>query len=237
MRFRFLICIILVSCQGTDKEPAFGTEGNTQQVALVKVIDHYRQCGNREKIAAAQYLIENIRDKYSLEGKALSDMFGIYKYIDELYHGGIKDFRTLDSIAAKQIDSLFAYNGPVLPETLKRIRDVERINPDSVILCIDLAFEAWKTKPWARHVNFKQFCEFILPYRVYNEPLQYWRPYLKNKYDIFEDSLKHPEDPKDLVRKVNAYLYKEWKHLDSFNKCSYLPGVIDIDRYSGGLES
>lgn len=230
-----VLIIVSYSCNYKDSADSRLMPKNNYTPELEKVIKHYKHEGNKEKLEAARYLIENMKDKYSIQGDILSDYFGVYNKINDLYVSGILDYKILDSIAGELIDSIKAYNGPVSARELTRVYDISIINADSLIQSIDLAYEAWKTKPWSSHVNFEQFCEYILPYRIYNEPLQFWRSSLKNKYDIFTDSLQNPKDPKELVRKVNEYLYKEWKHLDNFNECPFIPGVRDIDKYHGGL--
>jgi hypothetical protein len=238
MRFwsYFFVSLLLLSCS-SGKRSKLDTilPANANKEELKKVLNHYKNPFDKEKYEAAWFLISNMENKYSLEGEPLDKYFTIYEDILSRYKTGIKSYKVLDSIAKVEIDSMEAYYGPIKPSELIHTLDVTVINADSIIENIDLAFEVWKTKPWAKHINFKQFCEYILPYRVSNEPLQYWRSYLKNKYDLFGDSLKNPSDPKEIARKVNTYLYRDWKHLDNFSKYPYFAGVRDIDHYKGGI--
>jgi hypothetical protein len=135
---------------------------NFSKAEIEKVIAHYRKTGDHEKVRAAKYLAENMDDKYSLYGNILSDYFAIYDSVNNLYLSGLTDNKILDSIAGKCIDSLKAYKGSISSNDLERKKDILVIKSDSLIKSIDLAFDVWRHKPWASHVDFNQFCEFIL---------------------------------------------------------------------------
>jgi hypothetical protein len=232
----YLLGLFLISCISTSQKVNYtlNLSGNNRP-ELEKVINHYKQVGDKEKLEAAYYLIANMKDKYSLEGKTLDVYFEIYEDILKQYNAGIKNHKVLDSIVKVKIDSLEAFYGPIKNENLVRKTDASIIKADSLIESIDLAFEVWRSKPWAKHVNFKQFCEYILPYRIHNEPLQNWRKKFKTEYDIFADSLKNKSDPKELARKVNDLILRDWKFLDNFNKYSYFAGVNSFDHFKGGI--
>lgn len=57
----------------------------------------------------------------------------------------------------------------------EKIYDSKIITADYLIENIDLSFEVWKKYPWNKHLSFDDFCEFILPYRIANEPLSNWQ--------------------------------------------------------------
>jgi hypothetical protein len=234
--YLLLVPIILLSCNfkhGRLNNVLLSAGANKTE--LEKVLSHYKNLKDKEKYEASRFLIENMEGKYSLEGKSLDVYFRIYEDILKLYNTGTKNHKVLDSIVKIKIDSLEAYYGPVKYETLNKIPDATIIKADSLIESIDLAFEVWRTKPWAKHVNFEQFCEYILPYRIHNEPLQNWRKNLKAEYGIFIDSVKNKSDPKEIARKINDYILKDWKWLDNFNKCSYLAGVNSFNHFKGGI--
>lgn len=52
--------------------------------------------------------------------------------------------------------------------------DLQKITAEYLIHNIDDAFALWKTK-WANKLSFELFCEFLLPYRIMDEPLCDWR--------------------------------------------------------------
>lgn len=62
---------------------------------------------------------------------------------------------------------------------LTKIYDVQTITADYLIHNIDHAFKKWEECSWNKNLSFEDFCEFLLPYRIGDEPLEEWR----NKYE------------------------------------------------------
>lgn len=61
------------------------------------------------------------------------------------------------------------------PETSKLIKDIDIIIADSLIQSLEYSFKL-KDSEFAANYSFEQFCEYLLPYRVANEPLSYhWK--------------------------------------------------------------
>jgi hypothetical protein len=109
------------------------------------------------KLKAALFLIENMGERYTNDSKELRLY---YNFLDSLFKNE-KDFNRLDSIYKNYTLKL-----PYIAQ--RRLPDKKYIKANYLIKNIDEAFESWK-KPWARHLSFEQFCEFLLPYRVHDE--------------------------------------------------------------------
>lgn len=61
--------------------------------------------------------------------------------------------------------------------------DIQEVSADYLIENIELAFEAWQDIPAGKRADFETFCNYILPYRNWDEPLEPGvRKYLKDKY-------------------------------------------------------
>lgn len=105
----------------------------------------------------------------------------------------------LNNIAYK---SALTTNGSV-------ITDISLISAEDLITNIDYAFKAWDL-PWAKDYSFENFCEFILPYRVYNEPFSPWRKNLYNHLYHILDSTQNKNGQAlrkaDVVRIVNDFI-------------------------------
>lgn len=54
---------------------------------------------------------------------------------------------------------------------MKSIEDLNLIKADFIITHINKTFHLWQSVPWGRDISFDDFCEYILPYRLDNEPL------------------------------------------------------------------
>lgn len=84
------------------------------------------------------------------------------------------------------------------------VKDVDTITEEYLRENIDLAFDSWQ-KPWARNVNFEDFCQYILPYRNGDESLSRWRKHFKEKYEhTITDSVSNQTD----IREVAEYLMR-----------------------------
>lgn len=69
----------------------------------------------------------------------------------------------------------------------KIIRDIEIIRSEFLINHIENVF-ATKNYPWERKLAFPDFCEYILPYRVFHEPIEEWRMHYEKQLRAFMDS-------------------------------------------------
>ena len=87
------------------------------------------------------------------------------------------------------------------------------ITPDFLFQHIDQAFMAWTTRPFAAHLSFDSFCQYVLPYRGSNEPLELWRPFFYERYDSLFRAMKNPADPIEAAVLINKDLIS-WFHFD-----------------------
>lgn len=61
--------------------------------------------------------------------------------------------------------------------------DITVLNCDSLIKTIDNSYAIWNKVPWSRRYSHNIFKEYILPYRIANEPLEYyWKWDLVNQF-------------------------------------------------------
>jgi hypothetical protein len=233
--FYLLLCLIpITSCNKTphEVENILRKAGNNRK-ELQKVIDHYKKTGERKKLKAAFFLIANMENKCTVTGENVRPYFNILKEVTRLKPLEIKR-DSLDKLMKFKIDSLEKNKGRPVFSQLTVLPDINTITADFLIKNIDQAFMVWE-KPWAKHLNFAEFCEFILPYRIHNEPLSNWREYFYNHLISFQDSVKDKSDPKQLIEKISNYLYRHWTHLDNFNSYDIYPNLIEMAECNGGL--
>jgi hypothetical protein len=177
-------------------------------VNLLKVIDHYKQSGDEQKLLAAYYLIGNMEDKYGVYYPESADFFKLLSGVDSLRVANASSDR-IDNFVDRAWEEGFGNSHNRMPR--QQIRDMDVITADFLIENIDLAFKVWKEKPWCQHLGFDEFCEWILPYRVNNEPLQNWRPFMYNTFKGLEDSLKNPNDLHLACLKVNEVIARDFQ--------------------------
>ena len=75
-----------------------------------------------------------------------------------------------------QIDQTYARRwGHYTYRNLPKIYDAHIITAEYLIDNIDRAFDNWQKRPWNRSLSFEDFCEYLLPYRIGDEPLEEWK--------------------------------------------------------------
>jgi len=205
----------------------------SNRVELEKVINHYKTTGEKEKLKAAYFLIGNMEHKYGRYGDFPKYYFPVFKSLHILYDNKT-DQDTINKIIKHQWDSIEKVVGPITYENYKPYRDFNVITANYLFENIEFAFKAWKEKPWAKHLSFNQFCEFILPYRVYDEPLQLYRKYFYNSFNWLENSLKNKSDPIEACLVLNKYLAKRFVFCSKLDRCP-MPGVNDMYDLNGGI--
>ena len=174
--FFFFLLILSAGCRHSDPdlENALRQAGENRS-QLEQVLDHYRN--DSLKYKAACFLIANMPGHYSYGGEVLD---AYYFSVDSLFRIGAPCEQT-----NRQIDEL-AQNLQI-SRYAKIIEDVKTITAEYLIDNIDRAFDDWQNKEINEHVDFEHFCEYLLPYRISNEPLEYWRDMLSGKYREIED--------------------------------------------------
>jgi hypothetical protein len=144
---------------------------------LEKTLKHYS--GNPAdslKLRAAEFLIVNMPGKYSLEYDApFETVVAAYIRWDEHEN-------------PKEVNRIFGFDKQTVKE------DVKYITADYLINNIDLAFRVWEEQPWGANIPFDVFCEEILPYRVDNEPLEYWREKILASFSKINKSFREQPD-------------------------------------------
>ena len=79
--------------------------------------------------------------------------------------------------------------------------DARAITADYLIDNIEDAFFQYRSRPWNRNLSFKDFCELLLPYRIHNEPISYWRESFRKEFGHVLDTLS---DKTDILAVTNA---------------------------------
>lgn len=204
-----LIVIVVMTactCKMNKLEEALEKAKNNRS-ELLKVLDYYKNDSLKQK--AAVFLIENMPDKIAYH----------YKYIDSI-EALKKEWIVNGFVKAEDIEKM--EREWLKPEIQK---DIECITADFLISNIDDAFQAWHERPWGKYIPFDVFCEYILPYKANNEPLEKWRKVYKQRYSFLLDSVYTGTDVIEATKKVCEYLKMEdFHHTHIFNTTSAGPG-------------
>jgi len=205
-----LLLVIMASCGRRE----FKLPGNVTSILekagenrqeLEKVIQHFKDSKEVIKEEAAYFLIGNLEDQG----------YAIFKLVDSTgtrVEFNVLDYENYDSLLVGW-DALEKEKGKLKFEVDTLIKDYHTLKADYLINNIDLAFEAWEENPWSKKLSFDQFCEYVLPYRSSNEPVEEWRQYFMEELAWVEDSLKDKSDPVEACCVVNDYI-KSWFRFD-----------------------
>lgn len=170
--------LIVLEGSITPLEIALQSAGNSRN-ELEKVLLYYRENSSDSlKYRAVCFLIVNMPFYSYLSGKQLENYKSYYSWLKK------SKGKSPEQVA----DSVKKVFGPI--GNMVRKRDILEI--DSAYLChnIEWAFKVWKEQPWGKNISFDMFCEYILPYRIDDEPLAYWREMYYEKYNSLLDSLR-----------------------------------------------
>ena len=165
--FLLLICCasLFLSCNGERRQlrAALAAAGDNRP-QLERVLDHYsRNEADTLKLRAAEYLIRYMPLHRSYDNLIET----LYDHIDSL----VPNYTDADSLA----DAIRQSYTRIQPHLITH-PDIQTISADYLIRNIEQAFALWREKPWAWHLEFGDFCEYLLPYKCIDlQPLTDWR--------------------------------------------------------------
>ncbi|MCB4807947.1 discoidin domain-containing protein [Tamlana sp. 62-3] len=168
---------------------------------LQKVLDHYQTPKDSLKLKAATFLISNMP-------------YHSFTEIDERFNsvfrkmGRGKLFTADKSYRKSEFRKRLRNHSNYLKERdsfpiNKKVNDIEVLKADFLIDNIELAFEAWYRIPRKKRASFDDFCNYILPYRSYNEPVEIdSRSKLYQKYSWVYAELDKGEAIESIIDKM-----------------------------------
>ena len=222
-RFILLVVFVLtVSCaDGLQQALEFAGDNRGE---LEKVLEHYTASGDEEKLQAAEWLITNMPGHKSMIG----DYSTYYDAVDSLF-----EFSESPDVAFRKLPELSSgYDDRISYEFDSRV-----IRADFLIRNIDLAFAQWREGEWARHIDFEEFCEWLLPYTCgQSEPMDEWRVDLEPIAKSYIDELNECDDYKGCPRaaicrvndKLKGMIVKQKWHHDPFGHNIYRPSTFAL---------
>lgn len=216
MSKHILFCLAVATAAGFGSCSNHGNGGRLETVLraagenrpeLERVLAHYSEDpADSLKLKAAVFLIENMPGHISVHGK---DVDEFYADINAVLDRGLPNEATLDSVNG--LLEGFAPHGPVYRQ------DMEIIGADFLIHNIDAAFEAWE-KPWARHLEFGEFAEFLLPYKyMEGQRLDMWRDTLVARYGGMLDARPLDDLKYNYAFNTNDALFNEFARLNGWS--------------------
>lgn len=167
-----LICITALAATYPANVQNVLQKAGQNRLELEKVLKHYRN--DSLKYKAACFLVGNM-DIHIARTYYWADSLNNKVQFDELSY---PDYET----AVKSFNAMSAKTK--LHPVQVKVPDVEQVTAKYLIKNIDQAFDM-KQKPWARNLTFKQFCDYLLSYRVLDEPDEEWRDSFRKTFSSY----------------------------------------------------
>lgn len=160
--------VIVLSCQKSERRE------NQVRLKLIEdsVYAHYSKEKDSLKRKAAEFLFKNIPYHFSFSGSILDNY-----YKDIIRINTIDNFENCIDAYNNYIDTLNTDNFDI-----EMVYDTDVISAEYIISNIDEAFDVWRNGKWASHLDFEDFCEYLLPYRIGNEQICNWREDARSEY-------------------------------------------------------
>ncbi len=151
---------------------------------LEKVLSHYsKHPEDSLKYQAACFLIENMQVHKSNSHEALYRYFQDVNATFRQYKHKDRYQPRYDSLTREVQEKLF--DNPA-------VYDCQAIRAGYLIRNIDCAFDRWAL-PWAKHLSFNDFCEYLLPYKVNEDAVDRWRIRYAGRLIPVDSLLKNPD--------------------------------------------
>lgn len=228
----YLYCIAIILLTACNSVPSNVAENlkksGENKSEIEKVLEHYKD--DEQKLKAAYFLIGNMDEREALIGDFF-DYNGIYTYIDSVK--ATLSTKELYNAADEKLKELEQHYGPIQNHRSTVLPDLENITAEYLIKNIDQSFEVWKNNPWCKGINFETFCNFILPYRVHNEPLSDFREFFIEELSWLKDSMKNTEDLEEACLLVNNFLAARFTFVENIGRIPY-PTAIDMYKNAAG---
>lgn len=185
---------------------------------MAEVLAHYENDADSLKYKAAIFLISNMPGHQSYWGPMVDEY---HRQLDSIISSRpiehvYKDTRRLSAAVNRLAESY-----PISHFETKE--DYEILTSDFLIRNIDEAVGLWENGNWAHHLDFDDFCEFVLPYRISELYVpEDWRGMISSQIDS------------SVFNKLEDFQFSPEMEYSAFWACQvlnlYLKQKIDADK-------
>lgn len=186
----FIIVSLLTGCKNEESLSIQKSldEAKTNRTEIQKALDFFPE--KSKEYNAMRFLVKNMIYHNSFDGNAN----------DRLKE--IMDTATRFDFNKIEWDFLSKVREPKLQS------DLVSINADYLIDNVLEACKTWSECPWKEEIGFQHFCEYVLPYKIANEPIVKWRNYYKEKYGFLIEGITNQ---REAFFRVYSYIHSRYK--------------------------
>ena len=166
----------LLSCN-RQVEAALGMAGANRS-EMESVLDHFRDDPDPLRYEAAQFLIENMPYRHCQGGSGTERVDSAYLAMAAYSRASRSDrFKTLTENIDTSQDTMAV--------------DIRCMKAGDLISSIDQACSIWRSAPWSTDYADSTFFDYVLPYRLLDEPLSDWREKVRAEYpELFREEVR-----------------------------------------------
>lgn len=247
MKYLLLLLLLLEILSGCSRqesalERALAQSGKNRP-ELEKVLTHYAD--DTLKLKAARFLIANMPGHYTWNSALLAR-----------YQAALDSMYPDMSSVVKRVMYSIPWHNDFEMDTCHHVEDIQVIKGDYLIQHIDNVVAMWQGCAWLKALSFEDFCEYLLPYRLGDEPLveadstHYWWKLVSRWIDDYQFSPALLDDIRSFQRMhiaggdnlyfINVavpFLEKGQRTLGCLDQCYYdvlgfrqtgIPSTIDL---------
>lgn len=179
----FILLCFIAACSPSKSnlEQALEKSGENRD-ELEKVLNYFAaRKGDSLKLKSAQFLIANMPGHYSWKSP---ELIHYWNSMNSLHPN-------MSSIMRKVIYSIPWHSNNITIGVGQKLEDIKVMQADFLIQHINNTFSMWQNCPWLQNISFDDFCEYLLPYRIGDEPIvktdstQYLWKYIKGDMDYY----------------------------------------------------
>lgn len=177
----FLLLPCVLHAQYPNAVESVLKKAGSNRAQLEKALNYAENTNDSLKVKAMQFLIANMDIHFS------SDYYWENRENKKIEYNELSyaDFEQ----AKKELADIKERNSGLHPKVVIS-NDIEIITGDFLIQNLENAFKAWRSSN-IKNISFENFCQYILPYRVSEEPLQDWRLIYQNKFKWIDQQIDY----------------------------------------------
>ena len=165
----FCAVFLCWSCD-SDLEKALKNAGENRS-ELEKVLEHFENDSDPLKYEAARFLIENMASHFHSSGLAVEEE-------DSIYLSAIGESQNTRTQYFNNATSSIDYSQS------ETVCDISVMKADYLIKVINDACEVWNHSSWHKDFDKSIFFEYVLPYRLVQEPMSDWRETINQEFPM-----------------------------------------------------
>lgn len=174
------LSIVLSAC-ATDKTDILDhalTEAGENAIEINRFLSHY--IGDKGETAA--YLVSGMIGKYGVHGPGIDSIEHLYHQLPQ--HNGSWQFDSIQLAVGKIYENM--------PQ--QKAIDLQTLTADYLIRNLDDAWSHKESLVWNKKLSLSDFCELMLPYRIGDEALSFWRMTYREAYDSLSFAINSAPD-------------------------------------------